>query len=316
MSFPWSRATGDSSGWLGWRSWRETVDWGGSGVIAVPAPGGLRRRGWRGLLGRRAKLIVSALVILALLLGGAWFWFRDSSLVAVQKVTVTGESGPDAGAIALALRSAALSMTTLDVQTGRLYAAVSPYPVVRSLEVSTQFPHGMRIHVVERLPVALVILAGRRVAVAGDGSLLHDLTPIPALPRIALPVVPGGPRLSEPQSVAELAAASAAPTALRRRIKLIRLVAGPGLEATLRQGPAIYLGDATELRTKWAAATAVLADPGSVGAAYIDVSDPRRPAAGAVPVSSATAGGLASGTVSATDTKPPPSVKGSSWKPA
>ena len=50
-------------------------------------------------------------------------------------------------------------MTTLDVQTGRLYAAVSAYPVVRSLEVTTQFPHGMRIHVVERLPVAMVIVS-------------------------------------------------------------------------------------------------------------------------------------------------------------
>jgi cell division protein FtsQ len=260
-------------------------------------------------------MIISVLVALALLLGGAWLWFRDSSLVAVQRVTVTGENGPDAEAIALALRSAARSMTTLDVQTDRLYAAVSAYPVVRSLEVTTQFPHGMRIHVVERLPVAMVIVAGRRTAVAGDGSLLHDLTQIPALPRIALPVAPGGPRLSEPQSVAELAVASAAPPALRPRIKLIRLVAGPGLEATLAQGPAIYLGDASELRTKWAAAMAVLGDPGSVGAAYVDVSDPRRPAAGAVPASSATTGGSGSNAAFATDTKPPPSVKGSSWNP-
>lgn len=267
------------------------------------------------MLGRRARMIIAVLLVLALVLGGAWFWFRDSSLVAVQNVTVTGQRGPDAQAIASALRSAARSMTTLDVQTGRLYSAVSAYPVVRSLDVTTQFPHGMRIHVVERLPVAMVIVAGRRVAVAADGSLLHDLTQIPAVPRIALPIAPGGPRLSEPQAVAELAAANAAPLALRPRIKLIRLVAGPGLEATLARGPAIYLGDATELRSKWAAAMAVLADPGSVGAAYVDVSDPRRPAAGAVPASSATAGGSGSNAASATDTKPPPSVKGSSWTP-
>jgi cell division protein FtsQ len=236
-------------------------------------------------------------------------------MVAVQKVTVTGERGPDAKAIASALRSAATSMTTLDVQTGRLYAAVSAYPVVRSLEVTTQFPHGMRIHVVERLPVAMVVVAGRQEAVAPDGSLLHDLSQVPALPRIALPVAPGGPRLSEPQSVAELAAASAAPSALRARIKLIRLAAGPGLEATLAEGPAIYLGDATDLRTKWTAAVAVLADPGSVGADYVDVSDPRRPAAGALPASSATAGRSGSDAASVTDAQPPPSVKGSAWDP-
>ena len=59
-------------------------------------------------------------------------------------------------------------------------------------------------------------------------------------------------------------------------------VAGHGLVAQVRGGPSIYFGDATELpRAKWHPATAVLADPSSAGAAYIDVTDPVRPAAGA-----------------------------------
>ena len=48
--------------------------------------------------------------------------------------------------------------------------------VVKDLEVSTQFPHGMRIRVIERPPVATVSVAGRTIAVASDGTLLHDLT--------------------------------------------------------------------------------------------------------------------------------------------
>jgi cell division protein FtsQ len=251
-----------------------------------------------------------------LLLGGGWLWLRDSSLVAVQRVTVTGERGPESGAIRSALVSAARSMTTFDVQTGRLYAAVSAYPVVKTLEVSTQFPHGMRIHVIERLPVAAVIVAGRREAVAADGSLLHGLATVPGLPRIALAVPPGGPDLTDPQALQELAAATAAPRALRPRITIIRLVAGPGLVATLRRGPAIYLGDATRLRAKWASAVAVLADPGSVGAAYIDVSDPRRPAAGADAAPAASIHGGSSSSGLSGDSQPPPSVKGSAWRPA
>jgi cell division protein FtsQ len=236
---------------------------------------------WRALIAsRRARIVAISLVGVLLLLGGGWLWFQDSSLVAVQQVTVTGESGPDAGAIRSALVSAARGMTTLDVQTRQLYSAVSAYPVVRSLQVTTQFPHGMRIHVVEELPVAVVTAAGRRVAVASDGTLLHDLARIPVLPRIVLAVPPGGPRLNEPPALEALDAATAAPRPLLSRISQISTVRGHGVVALLHDGPAVYLGAPNELRRKWAAALAVLDDPGSAGASYIDVTDPGRPAAG------------------------------------
>ena len=45
--------------------------------------------------------------------------------------------------------------------------------------------------------------------------------------------------------------------------------------AQLRNGPSIYFGDATQLGAKWTAAAEVLADSGSAGAAYIDVTDSR-----------------------------------------
>jgi cell division protein FtsQ len=240
---------------------------------------------------RRSRIAALSLVVLALFLGGAWLWFRDSSLVAVQRVAVTGESGPDAGAIRTALESAARSMTTLDVQTNRLYAAVSAYPVVKSLQVTTQFPHGMRIHVVEELPVAVIVLSGQRVAVSADGTLLHDLASVPALPRINLSVPPGGPRLTEPESVESLAAATDAPRQLLGRITVISTAPEHGVVAHLRDGPEVYLGTATRLRAKWAAAVAVLADPGSQGASYIDVTDPTRPAAGASQATASTSGG-------------------------
>ncbi len=67
-------------------------------------------------------------------------------------------------------------MTTLDVQVSHLRTAVSPYPVVKGLQVSTQFPHGMRIEVIEQVPVAMVDVGGRSTPVAGDGTLLTDVT--------------------------------------------------------------------------------------------------------------------------------------------
>jgi len=237
---------------------------------------------------RRSALLATAGTLLVLT--GGWLWFRDSSLVAVTRVTVTGETGPDAGAVRSALMASARSMTTLDVQTGRLYAAVSAFPVVRSLRVSTQFPHGMRIQVVEQLPVAEVVLGGRPIAVAPDGTLLHDLASLPALPKLGLSVAPGGPRLADQQALESLAAARAVPRLLASRIALISVVAGRGLVAQVRGGPTVYLGDGRRLAAKWAAAAAVLDDPGSAGAAYIDVTDPGRPAAGSTLPPAAAAG--------------------------
>ena len=46
----------------------------------------------------RVRLVALALATLALL-GGGWLWVRDSSLVAVRQVQITGVSGPDAGRI-------------------------------------------------------------------------------------------------------------------------------------------------------------------------------------------------------------------------
>jgi hypothetical protein len=50
--------------------------------------------------------------------------------------------------------------------------------------------------------------------------------------------------------------------------------------AQLENGPQIYFGPTTQLSAKWNAVVAVLQDSGSQGAAYIDVTDPQRPAAG------------------------------------
>ncbi len=40
--------------------------------------------------------VVIAIVAVLALFGGAWAWLRDSSLVSVDRVTVTGVTGPDA----------------------------------------------------------------------------------------------------------------------------------------------------------------------------------------------------------------------------
>jgi cell division protein FtsQ len=222
---------------------------------------------------------VTLLAVLVVLAGG-WLWFRNSSLVSVRHVTITGESGPDAAQIRTALISAAHTMSTLNVRMNRLDNAVAPYPIVKDLAVTTQFPHAMRIRVIEQLAVGTVQAGGHKTAVAGDGTLLHDVVVSPSLPVIPLRVPPGGARVSDPNAIAAVRLLAAAPDQLRAKLSEVTTVASHGLVAQVRGGPSLYFGDGTELAAKWLAASEVLADPGSAGASYIDVTFPDRPAAG------------------------------------
>lgn len=251
-----------------------------SGARARSAPMRVRRRRLVRRLprpGLRALAVTLALLALA---GGGWVWLRNSSLVAVQRVTIVGVSGRDAHAIRAALSSAAHNMTTLDVKMSALRTAVAPYPVVKHLHVSTSFPHRMRIEVVEQVPVAMISAAGVSVAVSADGTLLHGTSLPGSLPTIALPVSPGGTRVSG-STLQVVRLLAAAPYQLLPKVSQASDSGTHGLEAQLRNGPELYFGSDDDLGAKWTAAAAVLADSGSAGSDYIDVTVASRPAAGA-----------------------------------
>jgi cell division protein FtsQ len=233
----------------------------------------LRRPRW---LGPR---LIAALVAVVLLAGGGWLWLRNSSLVAVRQVTITGVSGPDSGRIRSALTGAARGMTTLNVKFAALQTAIKPYPVVKHLTVSTSFPHTMRITVAEQVPVAEISAAGRTIAVSADGTLLRDGIANGPLPTISVSVFPGGTHVD--RSVApEVQLLAAAPNALLAKVAQVSTDPTYGLIAALRNGPKVYFGDATNLSAKWSAAAAVLASSSSAAASYIDVTNASRPAAG------------------------------------
>jgi cell division protein FtsQ len=234
------------------------------------------------LLGARRRLRIALLLaLLALpLLGGGWLWLRHSSLVAVQDVHVSGAHGSDAGAIDAALTSAAKRMTTLDVSTSRLRAAVAAYPVVGDVRVRTSFPHGLRIEVVEQPPVATLTAGGVKTAVAANGVVLGQAHVSGALPALksAVALTPGE-RVRDGGLLGELAVLGAAPAPLAKLTE--GAYAGPqGLTLLLHGGLRVYFGDASRPHAKWASLARVLADQGSAGAIYVDVRVPERPAAG------------------------------------
>jgi cell division protein FtsQ len=224
-----------------------------------------------------ARAAGACLCVLALL-GGGWLWLRDSRLVAVDQVSVTGVSGSEAPLVRAALEGAARDMTTLHVRADQLKTAVEPFPAIMAVEAQPDFPHGLRIVVHEHVAVAALAAGGDRVPVAADGTLLRG-TPTSGLPVIDVRASTGGDTVTDRQALRAVALLAIAPTALRA--KLGRVYLGPrGLTAALQDGPVLYFGGAERLSAKWTAATVVLANKSSAGASYLDLRLPERPAAG------------------------------------
>jgi cell division protein FtsQ len=230
----------------------------------------------------RPRTLLAAGTALVLLVAG-WFWLRDSSLVAVRTVAISGIDGTQGVRVRAALEEAARSMTTLHVRQDALDTAAERFSIVKRLEVSTDFPHTMRIHVVTNVAVGAIVVDGRRIAVTSDGTILRDVTAPAALPEIPLRSTPGGARLTERTAVAAVTALGAAPETLRTRVEAVRATAERGLELQLAHGPLLVFANAERLEAKWAAAAAVLADPEAAGASVIDVAAPERPAVAGLP---------------------------------
>jgi cell division protein FtsQ len=233
----------------------------------------------------RRRLLVA--VLAAFVLASAyWLWFRDSSFARVHDVYVTGVDGPQARAIRSALEEAGLGMTTLHVRDADLRAAVSTYPVVRSVTAQGDFPHKLTIDVTLNLPVAILQTPSGRKPVAADGLLLTDVPMTGGLPVLTTKATLPPERVTAGQPFDLVRVAGLAPKPLQARLKSVAVRPGVGIVAQLRKGPELRFGDASRLPAKWSAAARVLAAAAARGATYIDVRLPERPAAGGLPTTS------------------------------
>lgn len=240
----------------------------------APAPTASRRR----VAVRRGRVRLGLVMLAcAAVLAGGWLALRDSALVAVEQVSVSGASGAQAAAITSALTTAGRDMTTLHVRPEILRSAVAPYAQVKSVTAEADLPDRLRVRVTEHVAVAAVVTAQGAVPVAADGTVLRGTT-ADGVPGLKLALPPAGDRIDDPRTLATIATLAAAPTVLRRRVA--NAYRGPrGLTVRLADGPSVHFGTATRLAAKWASLTAVLASPDSRGASSIDVRVPEHPAA-------------------------------------
>src|SRR5829696_242164 len=114
-----------------------------------------------------------ALAAVGLLLG--FLWFRDSSFAEVERITVTGSGSSERDRVVAALEAAARGMSTLHVDEAALRDAVRPFASVADVRARADFPHALRIEVLEHRPVALVQLGATKVPATAGGLLLEGV---------------------------------------------------------------------------------------------------------------------------------------------
>lgn len=230
------------------------------------------------LISRRFALGAVALIAAAGILGG-FLWLRDSALVRVEHVKITGLTTRDAPAIRRTLRQAATRMTTLHYDVATLELAVDAFPAVQSVSVSADLPKTLQIRVREHRPVAALESSdGHRVAVASDGTLLPR-SRRGSLPAVKVDSIPRGTRLGGETPEERLVIVLAGAPAELRPLLDRAYGAQDGVRVAMRAGPTLRFGAPARVAAKWAAVTRVLADPSSGGASLLDVRLPERPAA-------------------------------------
>lgn len=230
---------------------------------------------------RLRRRLVLALAALAGVAAGYFGWARDLAVFRVEKVVVSGATGPAAPELRAALTAATRGMTTLHVRESRLEQAAAAFPGVRSISSRAQLPDTLRIAVHEYEAVAEVVGGGgEAVPVTGDGRMLRDVEVAHRLPIVRARTAVAGATVEEPRARRLIRVVAEAPQPLGRRISRIHVTRGRGAAAVLRHGPTVYFGSTARLDAKWGAAARVLGHPSSAGAEYVDVRLPERPAAG------------------------------------
>lgn len=248
--------------------------------VVVPFP---RNRGERLDLVRlvpSGRSLVVAFAALAAAFG--FFWIaRDTPLFALDVVEVRGAGPPVVLEVRAALRGLQ-GESLLRVSPADAQGVVVALPSVASTSVDRSFPHTLVVTVVPERPVAVLRRGGQSWLVAGSGRAIRKVAPRTAirLPRlwVARSVeVHGGSLL--PAELAGAARALAQARQFPRGVAAVQPTEGE-LTLVMRGGLRIRLGDASEVALKLAIAERILplVEPGT---AYVDVSLPERPVAGA-----------------------------------
>jgi Cell division protein FtsQ len=129
-------------------------------------------------------------------------------------------------------------------------------------------------------PVATIGSGEDAVGVAADGEVVAwwPLPDEPELPQLALSEPPENGHLAGP-ALEQVRVLGAAPKALHPYLAASRY-GESGIDIETTAGIELRFGDASQVKLKWKAAAAVLADPSIEALDYVDLHAPGHPAIG------------------------------------
>jgi len=228
----------------------------------------------RGQARRRLRVALGALIVLAVLVG-CWALLHSRAFSA-RVVTVVGAVHTPASEI-IAAAGLADHPPLIDV-TSAATARLERLPWVAQATVTREWPDGVRIHVVERSPVAAVSDGGRWMLVARSGKVLARVAAPPAaVVHVSSPAAPGLPGTTMPSARPALQVAASLPVAFKSQVASVD--AGPRGTVTLHltSGLTVDLGSTAELERKYEDIAAILAGAKLTSGDVIDVAAPAAP---------------------------------------
>jgi cell division protein FtsQ len=221
------------------------------------------RRRWLAL-----RYVLVALVVLALVGTGIYaVWF--SKWLAVETIDVSGAQTVEAAAI----------RTRSGIDTGEPLVSVDldaaerrigSLPVVRSVKVTRQWPHGVLISLEERVAIAVVEIGGRLRGMDSDGVVFRDYKKAPVgLPRVETSIGTTSAALKEAAKVVR-----ALPEDLSLLVDHVAVQSVDQISLVLKGGRTVVWGSADESDTKADVLSLLLS---TVQAQEYDVSVPSKP---------------------------------------
>jgi cell division protein FtsQ len=213
------------------------------------------------------KYVVASVLLLAVVVGGIWLvWF--SSVLAVQKVDVSGATTLSRSEV-LDAAQVPEGEPLARVDIAAIAARVRALAVVKTVDVTREWPHGVRITLTERTPVAVVELGGRLRGVDADGVVFRAYAQAP----------PGLPHIqttsdTSPDALAEGAAVVAAlPDPIATRVDHLEVVTVDEITLVLKDGRTVQWGSSDQSDLKAEVLQALLRHRGH----DFDVSAPGQP---------------------------------------
>lgn len=257
----------------------------------------------RAVAGNRVVRLVTYWTVLGIGVLLLILWIISGPLMGISNVTVTGYTGKDAAAVQETAELVAGTGSMVRLPSGDMRRAITRFPGVLDATIERDWPRSITVEVTMGEPVAvLAVESGGRYLLSPTGQVMGKADSTGGLPVIRVKAYPPGGVLGDPGQRAALLFIGWLPPEYAGRLRNLH-ARGGRLFAELANGLELRIGPATDLAEKAQALSAVLsqADPEALArAAYLDISNPRRPMLGSSAVTVIPPGGTSTDGTSTT----------------